>query len=336
MRAVVLEQPGHPVVASVPDPSPSPGEVVVAVDACGLCGTDLHIYDGDFAPTPYPLTPGHEFCGEVVAVGAGVEHVREGDFAAVDPSLFCGHCDQCGRGRGNLCANWAAIGDTVDGAFAEYVTAPANNVYPLPDTVPRRWGTIVEPLSCAIHGMDRLPLGVGDDVLIYGAGTMGLLLGQLLRATGTGRVDMVDLNTDRLPLARRLVGEHAATNADELDRPSWDVVIDATGAVGAIEDGLVRVRRGGTFMVFGVAAPDAVARFSPFSVYHDELSIIGSMAVLHSFGRAAELLAGGVVDAESMISHRLPLESYEDAIGMLRAGDGIKIQLSPKEAHGDG
>lgn len=331
MRAVVLEEPGRPVVKTVPDPAPAPGEVVLAVDACGICGTDLHIYDGDFAPTPYPLTPGHEFCGEVVAVGEGVTHVRTGQFAAVDPSLFCGHCDQCGRGRGNLCANWAAIGDTVDGAFAEFVRAPAENVYPLPESVPRNWGTIVEPLSCAVHGLDRLPRSAGDSVLIYGAGTMGLLLGQLLRGAATERIDMVDRNPDRLALAGRLVGGAAVTDADELGHPAWDVVIDATGAVGAIEDGLARVRRGGTFLVFGVAAPEATARFSPFSVYHDELTILGSMAVLHSFGRAVDLLAAGAVDAEAMISHRLPLESYTDAIAQVRAGDGLKIQLSPYE-----
>jgi threonine dehydrogenase-like Zn-dependent dehydrogenase len=123
MRAVVLREPGKPEVVEMADPTPGPDDVVVAVDACGICGTDIHIYDGDFAPTPYPIVPGHEFCGEVVAAGSDAD-VPEGRFAAVDPSLFCGRCSECRRGRGNLCRDWGAIGVTVDGAFAEYVRVP--------------------------------------------------------------------------------------------------------------------------------------------------------------------------------------------------------------------
>src|SRR5262249_56459473 len=124
------------------------------VDGCGIWGSDLDIYDGDFAPTPYPIVPGHEFCGEVVASADG--EIAEGTFAAIDPSLHCGRCSECRRGRGNLCLHWGAIGVTVDGAFAEYVRVPVANVYPLDDRIPRRWGTIVEPPSCVGHAMDPL------------------------------------------------------------------------------------------------------------------------------------------------------------------------------------
>src|SRR3990170_4048069 len=171
MRAVVLREPGKPEIVEMADPAPEPDEVIVAVDACGICGTDIHIYDGDFAPTPYPIVPGHEFCGEVVAAGSDAD-VPEGRFVAVDPSLFCGQCPECRRGRGNLCDDWGAVGVTVDGAFAPYVRGPTRNVYALPEDVPRKGGTIVEPLSCAIHAVDRLGSVIGDSVLIYGAGTM--------------------------------------------------------------------------------------------------------------------------------------------------------------------
>ncbi|HVL98811.1 MAG TPA: zinc-dependent alcohol dehydrogenase family protein [Egibacteraceae bacterium] len=329
MRAVVLHEPGSAEVTEVPDPTPAPGEVVVAVDACGICGTDLHIYDGHFAPTPYPIVPGHEFCGEVVAVSADAGDIVEGTFVAVDPSLFCGRCDQCRRGRGNLCANWGAIGDTVDGAFAEYVRVPVANVYRLPADLPREWGTIVEPLSCAVHAMDRLGPVAGDDVLVYGAGTMGLLLAQLLRSAGAARVDVVDRKPDRLAVARPGADE-VADSAAALSAERWDLVVDATGATAAIEDGLGRVQRGGTFLVFGVAPAAATARFSPFTVYNDEISIIGSMAVLHSFGRAVDLLAGGAVDPAPLITHRLALDDYETGIATVRAGEGLKVQLTAR------
>ncbi len=125
MRAIVLDHPGSFRVADVPDPTPRAREVVVRVDCCGICGTDLHIIDGEFPPTPYPITPGHEFAGQIVACGPDVEpDLAEGDRVAVDPSLYCGWCRRCRAGRDNLCENWAAIGDTKNGAFAEYVAVP--------------------------------------------------------------------------------------------------------------------------------------------------------------------------------------------------------------------
>jgi len=324
----VLQEAGKPEVSDVLDPIPGPGEVVLAVDACGICGTDLHIYDGEFAPTPYPIVPGHEFCGEVVAVGEGTDIV-EGAFAAVDPSLFCGRCLECRRGSGNLCRDWGAIGVTADGAFADFVRVPAANVYPLPESMPRTWGTIVEPLSCAVHAMDRLGPLMGRSALIYGAGTMGLLLTQLVRREGAARVDVVDPRAERLPIARRVGADEVGPEADSLNESDWDLVVDATGAIAAIEDGLGRVARGGRFLVFGVAPAQATARFSPFSIYNREVTVIGSMAVLHSFGRAVELLALGAVDPEPLLTHRLPLESYQDAIAQVRNGVGLKIQLTP-------
>ena len=327
MRAVLLHAPGEPEVAEVPDPTPAPGEVVVAVDACGICGTDLHIYDGEFAPTPYPIVPGHEFCGEVVA--SGDTEIAEGTLAAIDPSLHCGRCSECRRGRGNLCLNWGAIGVTVDGAFAEYVRVPAANVYPLDERVPRPWGTIVEPLSCVVHAMDRVAPLHGARVLIFGAGTMGLLLAQVVRREGAARVDMVELRPDRLPVARQLGADEVGSSTGELSADRWDLVVDATGSVSAIEDGLSRVAPGGTFLVFGVSPADAIARFSPFRIYNEEITVIGSMAVLHSFGRAVELLASGAIDAAPLLTHRLPLESFDDAVAQVRAGEGLKVQLSP-------
>lgn len=330
MRAAVVEQPGKLGVQQVDDPAPGPREVLVQVDACGICGTDIHILDGESPLARYPLVPGHEFSGEVVAVGSQVEHLRVGDLVAVDPNLPCGECRFCQAGRENLCQRYQAIGVTRAGACAELVAVPAANAVVLPADLPRAWGSLVEPLSCAVHGFDRLQARLADHFLIYGAGTMGLLMAQLARRAGAASVDVVDVKETRLPVAERLGADRTATSADQLDRPQgWEVVIDATGVVSAIEDGLGRVARGGTVLVFGVAPAEATARFSPFRVYNEEITILGSMAVLHSFERARDLLVDGAIDAEAMLTHRLTLDGFEEAIAAFRSGVGLKIQVVP-------
>ena len=331
MKAVVIEEPNEVSVRQIDDPTPGPTDAIVKVEACGICGTDIHVLRGEFAPTRYPIVPGHEFCGEVAAVGADVRNVKVGDFVAVDPSLYCGKCRQCRAGRFNLCENWNGIGvGSTNGACAELVRVPSANAFKLPADVPRNWGTLVEPLSCAVHGLDQVDPRPADAYLIYGAGTMGLLLGQLVRSSGASTLDMVDTNRARHDLAKRLAADRVAVSADEFDRPQgWDVVIDATGVVPAIEDGLRRVARGGTFLMFGVANADASAKFSPFRVYNDEIRIIGSMAVLHSFERALALFAKGVVNSEAMITNRFPLTEYSLAIDAFLAGSGLKIQVAP-------
>jgi threonine dehydrogenase-like Zn-dependent dehydrogenase len=221
---------------------------------------------------------------------------------------------------------------TQDGACAEYLAVPVANCFRLPDDMPLEFAPLIEPLSCVVHGFDLLPGRVGEHYLIYGAGTMGLMNAQVAGQAGAASVSVIDLNEDRLAVAKQLGVDAVATNADELDRPEgWEVVIDATGVVPAIEDGIKRVRPGGTFQMFGVAAADAVAKVSPFQIYKNEITIVGSMAVLHSFGRAVDLMAKGVVDAETIISHRYSLDDYAAAVANFRAGAGRKLQVRPTE-----
>lgn len=331
MRAVVIEGPGRITTTTVDDPTPGPREIVLEVAGAGICGTDLHMIDGDLEGTVYPIVPGHEFAGTVAAVGAEVIEFAEGDRVAVDPNLFCGECHYCSIGRGNLCERYNAIGVIASaGAAAEFCAAPVANCFRVPENVSLEHAPLIEPLSCAVHGFDLLPGRVGEHYLIYGAGTMGLMMAQLARFSGAASVSVVDLNTDRLGVAERLAADRTATAADALDRPEgWEVVIDCTGAVPAIEDGLTRVRKGGTFQVFGVAPEAATASFSPFRVYKDEIHIVGSMAVLHSFGRAVDLMAKGVIDPEAMISDTFGLEQYEEAVALFRSGAGRKLQVRP-------
>jgi len=329
MKAALISAPGQVEVTTVPDPTPGPRDVVVQVAACGICGTDLHILQGEFAPS-LPIVPGHEFAGEVVALGSAVTELQVGDQVAVDPSLHCHECRYCRIGRGNLCQSFAALGVTVSGGAAEFAVAPVASCFRLPAGVSTTDAALVEPLSCAVHGFDVLGSHLADDFLIYGAGTMGLMMMELAKRAGAASVSMVDLNPARLETAKLLGCDNTVTSADELDYPyGWGVVVDCTGVVAAIEDGIPRVDRGGTFLQFGVSAEKAEARFSPHRVYNHEITITGSMAVLHSFERAGALFVAGALQPEVMISDRLPLGSYVEALEQFRAGVGRKIVVEP-------
>jgi 2-desacetyl-2-hydroxyethyl bacteriochlorophyllide A dehydrogenase len=330
MRAIVLDRPGSFRVADVPDPVPDVDQVVVRVECCGICGTDLHILAGEFPPTPYPITPGHEFAGTVVARGAEVRpDLPVGARVAVDPSLYCGYCRRCRAGRDNLCENWAAIGDTVDGAFAEFVAVPAANAYLLPGHLDAQHGAMAEPLACAVHGLDRLGPVLGDSVVVIGAGTMGLLLLQVLLHAGAGPVAVVDRISERLEVARKLGAAQAVTDADALEGTRFEVAVDATGVPKAIETAYGLLDRGGRMLVFGVSPADAAISVSPFRVYNDEITITGSMAILHSFGLAVDLLASGAVDPRPLLSEPLPLEQFGEAVDRVRSGQGIKWHIRP-------
>jgi 2-desacetyl-2-hydroxyethyl bacteriochlorophyllide A dehydrogenase len=332
VRAIVFSGPGEFSLTEVPDPLPGPREAIVRVEAVGICGTDVHVLDGEFAPTVFPIVPGHESSGVVVSVGEQVSNVAPGDPVSLDPSFYCGDCSYCMVGRGNLCENWDGAGVArSDGSTAELARSPAKNLHRLPSSVDLAMAALIEPLSCAIHAYDLLPRLLGAHYLIYGAGTMGLIMAQLAPRAGAASVSVVDPKPQRQRAAREVGIELVGSSPDEVARPGgWDTVIDCTGAVEAVEDGLNRVRRGGTFQQFGVAPSDAQARFSPFRIYNDELTVIGSMAVLHSYARAVEMFVAGALNAKAMVSHAYTLADYGDAIEAFRAGAGRKLQIRPQ------
>ena len=340
MRAVIINAPTSIRVDSVPDPTPRSDELLIRVEACGICGTDLHIIDGESPLAHYPIVPGHEFAGEVVELGYdiaqnngnGGTNITVGSRVAIDPNLYCGHCDFCRTGHENLCLHYSALGVTLNGAIAQYVAVPMRTAYVLPDTVSMREAALIEPTSCAVHAMHTLQPRSGDTFLIVGAGTMGLLLLQLARHGGASRVVMVDVNTQRLERAEQLGATCTYSDIQQAlaDEPAgFNCVIDATGVPVVIERAFMAVKRGGKLLIFGVASHDARISLSPFRIYNDEITIVGSMAVLFSFQPALDLISSGVINTEAMLTTALPLQDFSRALEMMRQGQGVKTQILP-------
>ena len=330
MRAVVVSGAEQFGVESVADPTPGPNDVVVAVDSCGVCGTDLHIVDGDYPAATFPVIPGHEIAGTVVATGASVPKAMEGRFVVVDPVVACDYCPDCRSGHPNLCRHWQGYGVTLPGGFADYVRVRAVDVQELPSTIPHRWATLVEPLSCVLHAMDRMgSVRPGDSVLVIGAGPTGLMISQILTAAGA-LVDVVERKEDRKSRALKFGARRVGADIADIDQPDgWHVVIEATGSTGGFEDGLRAVRRAGRLHVFGVSSPGALAAVSPYDIFARELTISGSQSLQHTLHRAVGVLAAGLLDGNAFVTNRIGIADAAKAFDLVRRGDGLKTQLVP-------
>ena len=253
-----------------------------------------------------------------------------GDRVAIDPALMCGRCRYCRTARGNLCADWNAIGDTVNGAFAEYAVAPANNAYLLPPDLSFPAGALVEPMSCVVRGLHRLSMRPASDLLIVGGGTIGLLLLQAARRSGAATVDVVDPIASRLDRARAFGATAVGTDVAELIRShghGYEYVIEATGVGPAAEAALGAVDRGGSLLIFGMAPENVRIEFSPYRIYAEEITVLGTMAIFQSFAPALTMLAAGLIDVEHVVTHQFPIEQFDEALDTMRSRKGLKIQF---------
>lgn len=332
MKAVVLHSPQDAVVEIVEKPDAGDDDVIVRVGACGLCGTDLKIFSGEYL-SPYPLIPGHELAGTIVSVGSHVDSTLIGQRVAVDPTLACGHCEFCQDAQFNHCESWGAIGDTVNGGFAEFTRVPIANVYRIKDDMPFNLAALVEPVSCAVWALERMRIRPGSIALIFGAGPMGLILMKLLENAGVMRATVVDTSVERLTVARNH-GAHDVLQSDtvshlqDLAPKGFDLVVDATGNPNVLSIALPWVRKAGQLLLFGVSPQGAMAMVEPYLIYHNEITILSSMAINHSYGRALNIVETRSNDFRSLITHELPLSDYVKAIGMVKEGKGIKLQLT--------
>ncbi|MBV9673735.1 MAG: zinc-dependent alcohol dehydrogenase family protein [Verrucomicrobia bacterium] len=339
MKAIVYDAPRTFHYKDVPEPDILPDEVLIRIHACGLCGTDLHIHEGEFSPN-FPLIPGHEFTGEIVAAGAAVQGLQKGQRVVANSNQACGKCFYCLRGQYLYCKNLNAYGVTRNGGFAEYLRIKADRVFQI-DHLSYRQAIMVEPTSCAVHGIEVLAMEPGSDVLLYGAGPTGQVLAQLLKLNGAGRLVVAAPPGPKLDLAGRL----AADETVEMDRKNaekhrarlnefngFDYVIEATGSPHVLQDALRTARRGGTVLVYGVYPENASVQFNPFDMFRNELSIKGSFAQIDSFPRALNYLETGKIKVDEIISDEFELKDWDQVLQHAWSRKGIKTALFPPGA----
>ncbi len=337
MKALVIFEPHRAGVVDIDIPRPRDNEVLVRVRACGLCQTDRHIYEGGFL-AKYPIIPGHEFSGEVVDIGENVDGIARGDRVVIDPNISCGKCYYCRSGMKHFCENWQGIGVTINGGFAEYVIVPKENIYIIPKDLSFEAASLTEPLSCIIHGIDRIEMIVGKSVAIFGAGPIGLMFLQLLKHFGASKIAVFDINDYRLEIARKLGADHIYNPRDvdihrvvreEISRYGIDIVIEASGSLEAFRQAMRIVGYSGKILVFGVPPRESEVGIKLFDVYRKEISIIGSFTNPYTMYRSIDILRSGIISIDMIITHRVGLA---DVLDMLRGnipGNALKIVAIP-------
>jgi len=341
MRALVLSEYKRLEVRSVPEPAVGEGHVLVRVKACGICGSDVHGYDGSSGRRLPPLVMGHEASGVVERAGAAVTGLRAGDRVTFDSTVSCGRCERCRLGQTNLCDTRRVLGVSCaeykqDGAYAEYVAVPQHTVYGIPDSLSFEHAAMVEPVSVAVHAVGRAPMPVRSAVVV-GTGTIGLLVVQVLRAGGAERVIAVDVDEGKLARARAL-GADVCLNAKAVDVPAEvrratgggaDVALECVGASEPIQTAVASVRRGGAVVLVGNIAPSIQLPLQ--AVVTNEITLLGTCASSGEYPRAIELLASGAVDVRSLISLVAPLEEGPMLFERLYSGDPglMKVVLQP-------
>jgi threonine dehydrogenase-like Zn-dependent dehydrogenase len=333
MRAAVYEGEGRLVVRDVPDPIPGPDEVLVEVEACGVCGSDVQIVN---VPPGHPSTPpviiGHEFVGWIRAAGSAVRDAAIGSRVVVDPDPKCGSCDSCKAGRPANCVNIVALGVYRDGALARYVTAPANSVYPISEDVPAELAALVEPLACVVNGTNRAAIRPGESAVVFGAGAIGCLFIAVLRASGAARIVAIEPSVHRAPVARAVGADVVVTPAEwaarrtELMPGGADVVVDAVGSV--LPQAIEAAAMGARVVIFGMNG-NARPEVHQVEIVEKGLAILGSYISNFTFPAAIRLVESGQLNLAPMITATIPLEDTVAGIARIRSGEAVKIVIKP-------
>lgn len=344
MKALLLTAPSRLEFTDFTDPAPAADEVLLRIRACGICGSDIHGWDGSTGRRQPPLIMGHEASGEILAVGPKVERWRTGDRVTFDSTISCGKCHFCREGHVNLCENRRVVGVAPaeyrqHGAFAEKLVVPARILYALPDALTFPQAAMIEPVSIAVHAVQRVTVAPTDTVVVVGAGMIGLFVIQALRWAGAKQIIAVDLAANRLALARELGATHAL-RSDACDVPAEvakltqgrgaDSAFEVVGVGPTLNLALATLRRGGSAVLVGNLAPKI--DFPLQAVVTKELNLFGSCASAGEYPLCLDLIAQGHIRVEPMISAVAPLTEGATWFEKLSAKDGskyMKVILTP-------
>jgi L-iditol 2-dehydrogenase len=334
MKQVELHAPEDIRLIESPRPRPGPDELLLKVASVGICGSDLHAYHGKHPFIRLPVVPGHEFAGTVVEVGADVGHFAPGQRVTVEPSLVCGHCYNCTHGRYNICEHLQVIGCQTPGAMGEYLTVPASKALLLPDNVTWDQAALVEPLAVGVHAVRVAGFAPGANLLILGAGAIGLMTLQAAKAMGAGRVMITDLLPGRLELARSLGADvavnprtmHLGEALGEAFGPARaDAIVECVGVAATVRDAIHVARKGTRIVLAGVFEEEVPVKLG--WVQDRELELVGTlMYAADDFPTAIRLLSEGKVQAEPLITHRFPLSRAAEAFAVADGRqDALKV-----------
>jgi L-iditol 2-dehydrogenase len=314
MKALLLEAYNQLVYKDVPEPQPGPDDVLIRVKACGICGSDVHGMDGSTGRRIPPLIMGHEAAGVIAEVGSKVAGFRPGERVTFDSTVYCGACFYCRRGEINLCDNRRVLGVACDeyrqnGAFAEYVVVPQHILYRIPQAVSFEHAAMVEPCAIALHAVGRTPIALNATALVVGAGTIGLLVVQALRASGCGKIIAIDIEPVKLDLARKLgadviLNSHETEAVAEIekltDHRGADVVIEVVGITSSVKTALACVRKGGAVTVIGNLSP--TVKLPLQRLVACEITLSGSCASQGDYPAGLDMMARGAIDVQPLIS----------------------------------
>ena len=343
MKALLLSEYKHLNVTDVPEPEIKPDELLIRVRACGICGSDVHGYDGSSGRRIPPIVMGHEAAGVVAAVGEAVTDISKDDRVTFDSTISCGHCHFCKRGQINLCENREVLGVSCGdyrrmGAFAEYVAVPRRICYRLPDELPFEKAAMIEAVSVAVHAVSLTPIALNDTAVVVGAGMIGLLTLQAARLAGCGRVIVVDVDSSRLDTARSL-GASDVILAKDTDVTAEvkeltaglgaDVAFECVGATPTIETSIASTRKGGTVTLIGNIAPKVEIPLQ--SVVTRQIRLQGSCASSGEYPACIDFLARGAIRVDAMLSAIAPLTEGPSWFERLyqREPNLMKVVLTP-------
>ena len=336
MKSLVLQGIKDLAVQDYEVPEIKSDEVLVHTAFAGICGTDKALYAGlpGSASAVPPIVLGHENSGVVAKVGANVTNVKVGDRVTVDPNIYCGQCKYCRTQRPELCEHLDAVGVTRDGGFEEYFTAPAKVVYPVPANVSLKAAAVVEPISCAMHGVDLLTTHPYQKALVLGDGFEGQLFAQILKARGIHEVTLAGRSEEKLANNREHFGVKTInTTKEELPEAAFDIVVEAVGTPATQEQALAAAARGAQVLMFGVGNPDDKFSVNTYDVFQKQLTIQGAFINPYTFEDSIALLASGKVDPLPLFSHELEFTQVEDFVsGKLGKVSKAIVKVGGEEA----